>query len=56
VTHLFEPDTIVLSRAAAQELGVQRGGTLHGAGGRCTRKSLRVIDVLSDEVYPESLG
>ena len=55
ITRLFARDAIVLSRAAAQELGLRRGDALPiivGAG----PKSLQVIDVLSDSVYPEPLG
>jgi putative ABC transport system permease protein len=55
ITHLFEPDTIVLTRAAAQELSAQRGSEFPALVGDA-RKSLRVIDVLSDSVYPEALG
>jgi putative ABC transport system permease protein len=55
VTRLFAPDSIVLTRAAAQELQVVRGGTLRALVGDSTR-TLRVLDVLSDSVYPEALG
>ncbi|MFI4866854.1 MAG: FtsX-like permease family protein [Steroidobacterales bacterium] len=55
VTSLFARDTIVLSRAAAQELRLQRGDALSVIVGGAPR-SLRVIGVLSDTVYPEPLG
>jgi putative ABC transport system permease protein len=55
VTQLFMPDTIVLTRAAAEELTVSRGGALSALVGDA-RKSLQVIDILSDNVYPEALG
>lgn len=54
-TLLLRPDSIVLTRAAAQELHLQRDGILSAlVGGE--RRSLRVIDVLTDDVYPEPLG
>ena len=55
VTRLFAPDTIILSRAAADELQLQRGDELPivvGGG----PKSLHIVDILSDGVYPDSLG
>jgi putative ABC transport system permease protein len=55
VTRLFEPDSVVLSRAAAQQLGLQRGSTLPVIVGGSAR-TLHVIDVLSDQVYPEPLA
>ncbi|HEX2790496.1 MAG TPA: FtsX-like permease family protein [Steroidobacteraceae bacterium] len=55
VTRLFAPDTIILSRAAAQQLQLQRGDALPIVVGGAP-KSLRVIDILSDGVYPEPLG
>ena len=55
VTRLFAPDTIILSRAAADELQLQRGDELPIVVGGAP-KSLRVIDILSDGVYPEPLG
>jgi putative ABC transport system permease protein len=55
VTRLFAPDTIILSRAAAAELQLQRGDELAIVVGGAP-KSLHVIDVLSDGVYPDSLG
>jgi putative ABC transport system permease protein len=55
VTELFARDSIVLSRAAAQQLQLQRGAALPiVVGGE--RRSLQVIGVLSDTVYPEALG
>ena len=41
--------------AAAQALRLQRGDSLQALVGGA-RRSLRVIDVLSDEVYPQALG
>ena len=55
VTRLFAPDSIVLSRAAANELQLQRGDELPIVVGGA-RKSLHVIDILPDGVYPEALG
>ncbi len=55
VTRLFAPDTIVLSRAAADELQLQRGDELPIVVG-ATPKSLRIIDILPDSVYPQALG
>jgi putative ABC transport system permease protein len=55
VTSLFAPDTVVLTRAAARELRVERGGTLQVLVGASTRQ-LRVLDILSDDVYPEALA
>jgi len=55
VTRLFAPDTIVLSRAAAQQLRLQRGDTLGIiVGGE--PKSLRIVGVVPDIVYAEPLG
>ncbi len=55
ITPLFAHDAIVLSRSAADELGLQRYQQLSiiVAG---TVKSLRVIDILPGDVYPEPLG
>jgi putative ABC transport system permease protein len=55
VTDLFARDTIMLSRTAAQELRLQRGDALSVIVGGAAR-SLRVIGILSDAVYPEPLG
>jgi len=55
VKRLFARDTIILSRTAAQELRLQRGDALPIIVGGAP-KSLRVIDILSDSVYPEPLG
>ena len=55
ITRLFARDTIVLSRAAAQELALRRGDALPIIVGG-SPKWLRVIDILSDSVYPEPLG
>ncbi|MFI4868348.1 MAG: hypothetical protein ACHQDD_03225, partial [Steroidobacterales bacterium] len=50
VTRLFERDTIVLSRAAAQQLRLQRGDALAiVVGGE--PMSLRILDMLPDSVY-----
>jgi len=55
ITQLFAHDAIVLSRAAADELEVARGERLPiNVGG--TVLSLRVLDVLPGDVYPEPLG
>jgi putative ABC transport system permease protein len=52
---LFAHDAIVLSRAAADEYRLERADTLGiEVGGEFKR--LRVIDILPDDVYPESLG
>jgi len=55
LTRLFERDTIVLSRAAAQQLRLQRGDALPVVVGG-EPKSLRIIDILPDSAYPEPLG
>src|SRR6202158_105385 len=55
ITRLFARDTVILSRTAAQELRLQRGDALLIIVGGAP-KSLRVIDILSDSVYPEPLG
>jgi putative ABC transport system permease protein len=54
-TQLFAPDSIVLTRAAAQQLQLVRGAAFTALVGDAA-KALRVIDVLSDSVYPEALG
>jgi putative ABC transport system permease protein len=55
VTALFAHDAIALSRTAADELGLTRGATLRvDVDG--SLKSLRVIDILPADVYPEALG
>jgi putative ABC transport system permease protein len=54
-TRLFAPDTIVLSRAAAQQLRLRRGDALTIIVGG-SAKSLQIIDIVSDSVYPEPLG
>jgi putative ABC transport system permease protein len=52
---LFAHDAIVLSRAAADELGLERSGRLSiNVGGNVT--SLRVIDILPANIFPEPLG
>jgi putative ABC transport system permease protein len=55
VTQLFRHDAIVLSSAAARLLQLRRGDSLPVVVGG-TVKSLRVIDILSDNAYPEPLG
>jgi putative ABC transport system permease protein len=55
VTGLFARDTIMLSRSAAQVLELRRGDALTVIVGGAP-KSLRVIGILSDAVYPEPLG
>jgi putative ABC transport system permease protein len=55
ITGLFARDTIMLSRAAAQELQLQPGDALSIIVGGAP-KSLHVIAILSDGVYPEPLG
>ena len=55
ITPLFAHDAIVLSRAAAETLGLQRYDRLAVIVGG-TVKSLRVIDILPGDVYRESLG
>ena len=55
VTPLFAQDAIVLSRAAADTLGLHRSDRLSiNVGGAV--KSLRVIDILPGNAYPEPLG
>jgi len=52
---LFAHDAIVLSRAAADEYGLERADTLGiEVGGEFKR--LRVVDILPADIYPESLG
>ena len=56
--HLFElfaADAIYLSRSAAAMLGAQPGATFRVLVGD-TPKTLQVIGILSQEVYPEALG
>ena len=55
ITPLFAHDAIVLSRAAAEALGLQRHDRLPVIVGGAV-KSLRVIDILPGDVYPEPLG
>jgi len=55
VTALFASDAIVLSRAAADQLGIERSGHLQVEVAGEVR-SLRVIDVLPADVYSEPLG
>jgi putative ABC transport system permease protein len=52
---LFEPGTIVLSAAAARELGLRRGDTLRVVVGD-SPVALRVLGVLSSDTYSQPLG
>jgi len=52
---LFRADGIFLSVAAAEKLGVVRGGRFEVAVGE-QRHSLQVLGLLSQEAYPEPLG
>jgi putative ABC transport system permease protein len=52
---LFEPDAIVLSASASRDLEVGRGGRIAVRVGSEVRE-LRVLAVLSSEVYPQRLG
>jgi putative ABC transport system permease protein len=55
IFQLFDPDAIYLSSAAAQALQVQRGDQLRVTVGS-SAKTLRVIGILPDGAYPQSLG
>jgi putative ABC transport system permease protein len=55
ITPLFAHDAIVLSRAAADALGVQRLDRLAIIVGGA-QQWLRVIDILPGDIYPEPLG
>ena len=55
VTRLFERDTIMLSRAAAQQFSLGPGGVLTVMVGGAP-KQLRVVDILPDSTYREPLG
>ena len=52
---LFEPDGIYLSEEAARQLQLRRGDSLPIVVGS-TPKTLRVLGVLSEDAYPQSLG
>ena len=52
VTRLFAHDAIVLSRSAADELGLQRGDTLRVVAGSGV-VALHVVDVMPAAAYPE---
>ena len=52
---LFEPDSIALSAAAAEELGVGTGGTFAVRVGTSVRE-LRVVQVLPTSAYAQRLG
>jgi putative ABC transport system permease protein len=55
ITALFAHDAIVLSRAAASALGLQRADVLSIVVGGTVR-TLRIIDVLPEDAYPQALG
>jgi putative ABC transport system permease protein len=55
VFQLFRPDAIYLSSAAAQQLQLRRGDLLPVTVGSSV-KSLRVLGILADGVYPQPLG
>ncbi len=52
---LFQPETIVLSASAAQQLGVTAGDRIEVIVGD-GRRSLRVLGLLTDESYPQRIG
>jgi putative ABC transport system permease protein len=52
---LFAPDAVVLSASAARDFGVARGGSVAVRVGADLRQ-LRVVAVLSGDVYPQRLG
>jgi putative ABC transport system permease protein len=52
---LFQPDSIYLSSAAAEELRIGRGDLLPVIVGS-TPKALRVLGILSQDAYSQSLG
>lgn len=52
---LFEPDSIALSAAAAEELGVTVGGSIAVRSGTGIRP-LHVVQVLPASAYPQRLG
>jgi len=55
VFQLFDPDAIYLSSAAAQVLKLQRGDPLTVTVGS-SAKTLRVLGILPEGVYPQPLG
>jgi putative ABC transport system permease protein len=55
ITALFAHDAIVLSRAAADALGLRRADELSIVVGGTVR-TLRIIDVLPEDAYPQALG
>jgi putative ABC transport system permease protein len=55
VFHLFDPDAIYLSSAAAQALKLQRGDPLPVTVGS-SAKILRVLGILPEGAYPQALG
>jgi putative ABC transport system permease protein len=52
---LFEPDALVLSASASRDLGLARDGRLQVRVGSEIRE-LRVVSVLSADVFPQRLG
>jgi putative ABC transport system permease protein len=55
IFQLFQPDSIYLSSGAAQELQLRRGDVLQVIVGS-SPKALRVLGVLSEGTYSQSLG
>jgi putative ABC transport system permease protein len=55
VFQLFDPDAIYLSSTAAQALKLRRGDSLAVTVGS-SRKTLRIIGILSESAYPQPLG
>jgi putative ABC transport system permease protein len=55
IFQLFERDGIFLSRAAAEQLHIQRGELLHVVVGS-TPKALKVLGILSPDTYGQALG
>ena len=55
IFQLFDPDAIYLSSAAAQALKLQRGDPLPVTVGS-SAKTLRVLGILPEGVYPQPLG
>lgn len=55
VFQLFDPDTIYLSSAAAQQLKLRRGDLLQVTVGS-SAKALRVLGILAQGTYPQPLG
>jgi putative ABC transport system permease protein len=55
VFQLFEPDSVYLSSSAARELRLRRGDPLRVIVGNSPR-TLRVLGILSEGTFPQSLG